>query len=173
MKSKTRSSKRPLSVVVFSGILTFFFVWKGGPIHEISVEGFERIQIGMSELDVESTLGLPYGQYSTGTIQGTYPGGLMNSPCTFYGRLDGGVLNTTIRCGTSVVHRKGWVANEIAIWLWFDENGTVIDKKAYSVERMLMYDFILHWLGSLLVIGIIVATWCLATRQFSAPTPAC
>jgi hypothetical protein len=51
------------------GLLACLLLLLALPRHRINREGFEAIQVGMSEQEVEGVLGGPPGDYSTGEVE--------------------------------------------------------------------------------------------------------
>jgi hypothetical protein len=101
------------------------------------MESFEQIAEGMLEKDVEKLLGGRYGQYFSGTAHVMLPFGPHNSTgIALTDKLAEDQGNDTITFNTDpprVIHRKGWVGDQISIWIFFDENNRVIDKLWYPV----------------------------------------
>jgi hypothetical protein len=105
--------------------------------NSVNEERFERIEIGMTEKDVEEILGGRAGAYFQGKITVTCPRGRHNSPvCLTFEKPDDDIICTTaILNGEILWQRKGWISARLGIWVWFDQDNKVLSKKSYSAWR--------------------------------------
>jgi hypothetical protein len=123
--------------MLFAGLVTWAFcAFLKSSQHRINDESFERISVGMSEEDVVAILGVPYGQHYSGRSFVMVPLGPFNSTgCLVSEKLDDDILHGT--ClednGKIVFVRKGWVGEDLSIWILFDEHGKVLSKFSYPV----------------------------------------
>jgi hypothetical protein len=106
------------------------------PKHNINLASYKKIKIGMTERDVETILGVPYGQYFRGkAIVALPPLGVRKSPVLLTAsKLDKEVTcPTRLMNGKIVAQDKGWIANDMSIWIWVDSRGIVMEKARQPV----------------------------------------
>jgi hypothetical protein len=122
-------------VVVFAVVMVGLWLLRPtAPKHHINVESYERISVGMSESDVVAILGVKYGQHFSGTAHVTIPMGPLNSTRMVYGdRIGEDILCETLVFRGSRYQRKGWVGEDLSIWVILDEAGFVRKKLYYPV----------------------------------------
>ena|ERR1043166_962958 len=123
------------SILLPTVILELIFLTPRDSGHNISYDTYEKIVVGMAEKDVVLLLGVPSGQYIRGTVQVNVPTGPTNHSVFFEGdNLDDECLSYTVFAnGNFLFHRKGWIGETHAIWVWFSEDGTVMKKRIRPV----------------------------------------
>jgi hypothetical protein len=144
-----------LASLICAGIVALFafvFWWPNEPPNRINNESYELIRPGMSEIEVEEILGGPYGQYFRGKVRGAKPGNIIGpNPLIFRAyEFRKGDLCQTVRLNGDLVHdRKAWIADGLGIWVYFDEDGVVIDKEAHHLERdrESLREIVKRWIG--------------------------
>jgi hypothetical protein len=106
------------------------------PTVGITKNNAEGISAGMSENEVVGLLGVPYGQYYSGKKCVIYPFGFVGSTGeTVTDQLRDDILCVTFfRDGELFEYRKGWVGQNISIWVTFDAQGKVRGKVTYPVS---------------------------------------
>jgi hypothetical protein len=112
-------------------------VAKNAPLPgQINDLNYEKIQIGMTELDVEKILGGSYGQYFKGKAFFWCPrGNHNNSEPIQCENVEEDILLFAMRFnGEVILLRKGWVGPELGIWIWFSRDGIVQGKESYKVR---------------------------------------
>src|SRR5262249_36612854 len=115
-------------------IVGLWLLWHTGAKHHITMECHERISVGMSESDVVAILGVKYGQHYSGMALVTIPMGPQNSTGMVYGdRIGDDILCETFYFRGSWYQRKGWVGEDLSIWVILDEAGFVRKKLYYPV----------------------------------------
>jgi hypothetical protein len=89
----------------------------GGHHHNITRDAFERLKGTISLTEVENTLGGPAGDYGPGNGE-------------IVEQFGGSVTSSIIK---SRLNRKDWLARDIAVSVWFDNDG---HPGAYSLNTV-------------------------------------
>ena len=117
----------------------------------INPRSFGRIQEGMTEQEVVKTIGLPPGDYSTGTLvarvrteeipRGIEPAKWAEFLVTLRRPLE--------KIGWTQSNAREWVGNRGIITVYFDSAGQVVDKDYLAVYRRLEtpLEFLERWLN--------------------------
>ena len=96
--------------------IVFWFTYpEAYSTHNITWEGYQRIEIGMSEPEVEQVLGAHCGIHCSGIVT------CLVLEHWGIGRVSGREIR-------SDREKKCWVSQDCGIWLTFDANGRVITK---------------------------------------------
>jgi hypothetical protein len=130
-----------LGVLVFS-LLIFYAFWplfkSKSPKHRIDEASYEKISLGMSEDEVIAIMGVAYGQHYSGTFHVIVPFGPINSTGSIVSdKLGEDILCETVTSnGEFLYPRKGWVGEDLSIWVLFDQHRKVINKFSYPVSSI-------------------------------------
>ena len=106
-----------LVLLVVAGLLWFFPPTP--PRHNINADGYHKIELGMTEQEVESVLGVPAGDYGPGKGE----------------ILDDGVFTVTSYSIITDPNGNKWLADSFAITVCFDDGGLVSGKGTDEVYR--------------------------------------
>ena len=136
-----------LAAVLLAGYATFRLT---APRHRITIESFQAIREGMTELEVEAVLGAPAGVYSTEAQTGFYLPKLRSScPARWIYASDADFIGT----GSDLIERQGgkeWVGEELSIYICFNEGGRVLESRSGQVPPTRNESFLAklrRWLG--------------------------
>jgi len=137
-----------LAAVLLAGYATFRLT---APRHRITIESFQAIREGMTELEVEAVLGAPAGVYSTEAQTGFYlPKFRISWPAKWIYASDADIF---IRTGSDLIEKQGgkeWVGEELSIYICFNEGGRVLESRSGQVPPTRNESFLAklrRWLG--------------------------
>lgn len=121
--------------LVFS---TWIYSRNAVPLHQVNTAGFNKICERMTESEVEGILGVSFGQHFSGTAETWYRRGGIGSQWGWSGReFPKADLCCIAASANGEVYRtyKGWIGDELAIWIAFDADSRVLYKEAFPVYR--------------------------------------
>lgn len=132
-----RTLKVVEGLVVLALLAWVLYVWTE-PKDNITWEGFDKIELCMSESEIKEVLGAVPGQYTTGKIRWIYPG--KNGLEKIEGdRSNLEHINTHERIEIADLQKDGkqvWLGNKCGIWVKFGADGRAMSKGAGSVTQL-------------------------------------
>ncbi len=114
-----------LAAAASLGLTVCVSVWQVSGPHPVNRANFERIQVGMTQAEVEAILGCPPGDYATVDYLPEF-------------------------CGFMILGATVWVSNDGDVRVWFDNEGRV--EQAYFFELLVrrppsLLDRVRAWVG--------------------------
>jgi hypothetical protein len=129
LSHKSKRLLLPFVICLGLGVVASWFLT---PTHHVNREGFEKIQIGMTMMEVQEILGGPPGDYSTGAFEWDRNG-------RSEARLVRWIFGTP----------KTWSGDEGVLFVWFNSQGVVREKHmvpGFRVEASYLHK-LRRWLG--------------------------
>jgi hypothetical protein len=123
---------RLLFGIFFVGAIAVLFLWVLWPKDRLNEKGFDLIQKGMTQKEVEAILGVPPGDYSNGAVAMTpeVGSGLMFGPGIMVS-IHEYLRDTTPREDGCCANF--WIGNEQAIQVTFDSDGKTVYTQFFAV----------------------------------------
>lgn len=137
LRSRWRARRNVAVLMVLAAAVGCVCLWTNAK-DDITWEGFEKVELGMSEKEIERILGSPSGQYFTGKIQWI----IIEPKGVDLIRGDRGELvkvSTYQRFDLIELQKRGtkaWIGNRCGIWVKFDADGRATLKGAGSVTHL-------------------------------------